>query len=74
VISNVDEGPVTGHRFINPGSYTTQDDGAPGGVAKMVEVRPTDGSVVFEAHLHMNGQSVWGNDMCYRQRRQQLYQ
>ena len=73
VLSDVDVGPVTGNRFILPGSYTTQPDGSPGGVAKMVEVRPADSQVVFEAHILMRGDLPWGDDLCYRQERMPLY-
>ncbi len=73
VISNVDQGPITGNRFIMPGSYTTQPDGTPGGVAKMVEVRQVDRQVVFEAHITMRGLGAWGDDICYRQKRMELY-
>lgn len=69
VISDVDVGPVTGNRFVMPGSYTTSPDGTPGGAAKVVEVRPSDGQVVFEAHMSMRGKREWGDDMCYRQER-----
>jgi arylsulfate sulfotransferase len=73
VISDVDVGPVTGNRFVMPGSYTTRPDGTPGGVAKMVEVRPADLEVVFEAHILMRGDHAWGDDICYRQKRGPLY-
>jgi hypothetical protein len=73
VISDVDVGPVIGNRFIQPGSYTTRPDGTPGGVAKMVEVRPGDGLVVFEEHILMQGESAWGDDICYRQERMPIY-
>ncbi|MBI5481514.1 MAG: aryl-sulfate sulfotransferase [Deltaproteobacteria bacterium] len=73
VLSDVDVGPATGNRFILPGSYTTRPDGTPGGVAKMVEVRPADGRVVFEAHILMRGDRAWGDDLCYRQERMALY-
>ena len=73
VISDVDFGDKTGNYFILPGSYTTQADGTPGGVAKMVEVRPSDKRIVFEAHIQMSGTAWWGDDMCYRQERMPLY-
>jgi arylsulfate sulfotransferase len=73
VLSDVDVGPVTGNRFILPGSYTTQPDGTPGGAAKMVEVRPADGRVVFEARILMRGNRAWGDDLCYRQERVPLF-
>ena len=73
IISNVMVGPVTGNRFINPGSYTVDGDGTPGGTARMVEVTYPDRVVVFEARLHMTGRQAWGNDVCYRQRRMPLF-
>ena len=72
VLSDVVLGPVTGNRFVLPGSYTTRPDGTPG-AAKMVEVRPADGRVVFEAHILMRGERPWGDDLCYRQERLPLY-
>jgi arylsulfate sulfotransferase len=73
VLSDVDVGPTTGNRFILPGSYTTRPGGTPGGAAKMVEVRPADGRVVFEASILMRGDRPWGDDLCYRQERLLLY-
>ena len=73
VISDVDVGPATGNLFVLPGSYTTRPDGTPGGVAKMVEIRPDDRRVVFEAHLLMRGEAPWGDDICYRMERMTLY-
>lgn len=73
VISDVDEGVVTGNRFVLPGSYTTRPDGTVGGAAKMVELRTADRRVVFEAHILLQGEEPWGDDICYRQERTSLY-
>jgi arylsulfate sulfotransferase len=73
VLSNVAVGPVTGNRFVMPGSYTVGENGLVGGAARMVEVTYPAGDVVFEAHLYMNGTQPWDNDVCYRQHRMVLF-